>query len=134
MAKRAKEKEKKKEIDHHEPSLHRRDVLLGLAAFAGPVAWALHLQVSYSLAPTACDMQSKIFLHLATLGCLLLAGAGALVGRRYWKELPEGSTEKGEVELSRARFMALASTVLSLAFALVIVAAEVPNWILRVCD
>jgi hypothetical protein len=124
----------KKEIDHHEPSLHRRDVLLGLAAFAGPVAWALHLQASYSLAPTACDMKSKIFLHLVTLGCLLLAGAGALIGRHYWKELPEGSTEKGEPGLTRARFMALASAVMSLAFALVIVAAEVPNLILRVCD
>jgi hypothetical protein len=134
VAKQAAKEETKKEIDHHEPSLHRRDVLLGLAAFAGPVAWALHLLASYSLAPTACEMASKISLHLATLGCLLLAGAGALIGWRFWKELPEGSTETGEATSSRARFMALASTVLSLAFALVIVAAEVPNWILRVCD
>jgi hypothetical protein len=124
----------KKEIDHHEPSLHRRDVLLGLAAFAGPVAWALHLLASYSLAPTACDMESKLLLHLITLGCLLLAGSGALIGRHFWKELPEGSTETGDPVLSRARFTALASVVLSLAFTLVIVAAEVANWILRVCD
>lgn len=124
----------KKEIDHHEPSLHRRDVLLGLAAFTGPVAWALHLLASYSLAPTACDMESKLLLHLVTLGCLLLAMSGALIGRYFWKQLPEGSTEKGEPLLSRARFTALASVILSLTFALVILAAEVANWVLRVCD
>lgn len=124
----------KKEIDHHEPSLHRRDVLLGLAVFAGPTAWALHLLASYSLAPTACEMKSKVFLHLVTLGCLLLAGAGALTGRHFWKELPEGSTERGDPALTRARFTALAGMILSLAFALVILAAEVANLILGVCD
>jgi len=124
----------KKEIDHHEPSLHPRDVLLGLAVFAGPVAWALHLEVSYSLAPSACDLKSKLFLHLTTLGALLLVTAGAVTAWSVGKKLPEGSTEKGNPEDSRLRFMSLAGVASCVLFGLVILAAEVPNWILRVCD
>jgi hypothetical protein len=124
----------KKEIDHHEPSLHRRDVLLGLAVFAGPIAWALHLQVSYSLAPTACDLKSKLFLHLTTVGALLIVVAGAAVAWSLGRKLPEGSTAQGGLTASRARFMALAALSLNLLFGLVILAMEVPSWILRVCD
>ena len=124
----------KKEIDHHEPSLHPRDVLLGLAVFAGPVAWGLHLQISYSLAPTACDLQCKLFLHLTTLGALLIVAAGAVAAWIVGKKLPEGSTEKGDPADSRARFMAWAGVASCVGFGLVILAAEVPNWVLRVCD
>jgi hypothetical protein len=124
----------KKEIDHHEPALHPRDVRLGLTVFAGPVAWALHLQVSYSLAPTACDLESKLFLHLTTLAALLIVIAGAVIARSEGKKLPEGSTEKGNPAASRARFLSLAGMASCIGFGLVILAAEVPSWILRVCD
>jgi hypothetical protein len=120
------------------PKMERRDVLLWLAIFAGPLSWALHEQMSYMLTPTACAAGRHVLLHLVTLGTLLIAAAGAAIAWRRWKALPEGSMEKGETrekaETARARFMALAGMTICGAFALVILAAEVPNLVLGVCD
>ena len=120
------------------PSMERRDVLLWLGLLAGPIAWYLHEQLSYMLAPSACAAGSHAFLHLVTLGTLLLAAAGAAVAWGRWKALPEGSTERGETreeaETSRARFMALAGMTSCAAFALIILADEIPNLVLGVCD
>lgn len=114
-----------KQIDLSPTRVPRRDLLLWLGMLAGPVAWALQLQATYSLAPTACTVESKLFLHLVSLGCLLLALGGAALARHLGK---------GACAESRERFMAVSGVVLSLGFALVIVALEVPNWVLRVCD
>jgi hypothetical protein len=122
------------DVDRRPARLERRDVLLWLAVLAGPLAWAAQLQINYALAATACAMGGKMFLHLVSLGAFLLAAAGALVAWRWWKKLPEGSTERGDAEGSRARFMALSGMLMGAFFALVIVALEVPNWTLRVCD
>lgn len=122
------------DVDPRPQRVERRDVLLWLAFLAGPAAWALQLQINYSLTATACAMGGKMFLHLVSLGAFLIAVAGAFVGWLWRQKLPEGSTEMGDAEESRARFMALAAMVSCVFFALVIVAAEIPNWTLRVCD
>lgn len=122
------------DVDPRPQRVERRDVLLWLAVLAGPAAWALQLQINYSLTATACAIGGKTLLHLVSLGSLLLALAGAFLAWRWWKKLPEGSTERGDAEESRCRFMALSGVVSCAFFALVIVASEVPNWTLRVCD
>ncbi|HYG65186.1 MAG TPA: hypothetical protein VEL74_21575 [Thermoanaerobaculia bacterium] len=108
--------------------------MLWAGVMAGPLAWALHQQVSYMLVPTACAKGTEGMLHLVTLAALLMAAAGALISWRSWKRLPEGSTEMGDAQDTRRRFMALWGLVLSLAFSLVIVAGEIPNWFLGACD
>jgi hypothetical protein len=120
--------------DPREPEIRRRDVLLWLPMLAGPIAWYLHEQASYMLTPSACDARSHLMLHLVTLGTLLVALAGAALAWSRWKEAPEGSTEKGDPQESRIRFMALAGVGMCAAFALIILAAEIPNLVLRVCD
>lgn len=110
------------------------DVVLWAGVMAGPLAWALHQQVSYMLVPTACAKGTEGFLHLITLGALLVAAAGAWIAWRSWKRLPEGSLDEGPTKESRRRFMALWGLILSLAFSLVIVAQEIPNWFLGACD
>ena len=120
--------------DPREPEIRRRDVLLWLPVLAGPFSWALHEQASYMLTPSACDAGSHLMLHLITLGTLLIALAGAALAWSRWKAFPEGSTEKGDPEGSRIRFMALSGLGLCVTFALIILAAEIPNWVLRVCD
>lgn len=120
--------------DPREPDIERRDVLLWLAVLAGPFAWALQQQVSYMITPTACASGRHVFLHLVTLGALLIVGAGAALAWARWKAAPEGSTEKGDPKGSRVRFMALSGLTACVFFALVILATEVPNWVLRVCD
>ena len=123
-------------LDKHprEPEIHRWDVLLWLPVLAGPLAWYLHEQASYMLSPSACDAGSHLMLHLVTLGTLLIALAGGALAWSRWKASPEGSTEKGDPEESSLRFMALAGVGLCVTFALIILAAEIPNLVLRVCD
>jgi hypothetical protein len=120
--------------DPREPEIERRDVHLWLAVLAGPFAWALQQQVSYMITPTVCASGRHVFLHLVTLAALLIAGAGAALAWKRWKAAPEGSTEKGDPIGSRVRFMALCGVLTCVFFALVILATEVPNLVLRVCD
>lgn len=61
-------------------------------------------------------------------------GAGTALGWRHWKAAPDGSTEKGDPKGSRVRFMALSAVTACVFFLLVILATEIPNWVLRVCD
>jgi hypothetical protein len=122
----------------------RRDLALGLAALAGPLAGLLQLQVNYALTQTACELGGEGLLHLVSLGALLLAAAGALAGWQGWRRLApdrELRTEtgaelgpEGGAGVPRARFLALAGVLLGAYFALTIVALDVPLWILRVCD
>ena len=120
--------------DPREPDIERRDVLLWLAVLAGPFAWALQQQVSYMTTPTACASGRHILLHLVSLAALLIVGAGAALSWTRWKAAPEGSTEKGDPKGSRIRFMALSAVTSCVFFALVVLATEVPNLVLRVCD
>jgi hypothetical protein len=112
----------------------KSNILLWAGVLAGPAAWMLHLQISYSLVGTACDTGQQFVMHLVTLGALLLAGTGAAISWRSWKRLPEGPMDEGDAKETRKRFMALFGLVMSLSFVLVIVAAEIPNWVLRACD
>jgi hypothetical protein len=114
--------------------VERRDVLLWIGLLAGPIAWALHEQVSYMTAETACHSGTVIYQHLATLGTLLLALAGLLIAWRRLQRAPESSTEKGDPRASRIHFMALAGVTCSAWFALVILAAWIPNLILGPCQ
>lgn len=121
--------------DPREPEIERRDVLLWLAALAGPFAWGLQQQVSYMITPTVCASGGYVFLHLVTLVALLIVGAGAALAWTRWKAAPGGSTEKGDPKGSRIRFMALFGMTACVFFALVILATEVPSLMLmRVCD
>ncbi|HEX7180849.1 MAG TPA: hypothetical protein VF756_03340 [Thermoanaerobaculia bacterium] len=111
----------------------RWNLLLWAGMLAGPFAWALHQQVSYSLTQTLCLRGQQGFLHLVTVVALLICAGGALIAWRLWSQMPEVSTEHGDNRSSRIRFMALAGLVLCAFFALVIFAQEIPNWFLGPC-
>jgi hypothetical protein len=120
--------------DPRETHVERQDVLLWLCVLAGPISWALSQQLSYALTPTACAQKSHLLLHFASLGPFLLVLAGGALAWSRWKRVPEGSTEKGETEGSRIRFMALSGLITCVFFALVILANWIPNLVLGVCD
>lgn len=113
---------------------HPGDLAQWIGVLTGPIVWLLQLQVNYSLVQTACETGRKWPLHVVSLLALLLVTAAAAVSWRLWKRLPEGSTEEGPPRETRSRFMALCGLVTSALFALVIVAMEIPNWVLHACD
>lgn len=107
-----------------------RDRWLLFALIVGPLSALWNQAVTYSLVPTACERGSKGMLHLVALVFFLLSLWGAAIGWRY--RAPD--TPESEEIHQRIRWMAISAIVLSLSCALIVVAMEIPNVILRSCD
>lgn len=90
----------------------------------GPLAALANLTVSYSLVQTACERGSKLILHTSMVAFFIVSLIGALIGRRY------AHPTAGD----RTRWLASVTIYLALASAVVILAMEIPNVILRSCD
>lgn len=101
---------------------------------APPMIWAAQQQTNYSLTATMCETGGEAWLHLVSLVALVAVIAATLLSWRDWKRLPEGSTDEGMPGASRSRFLAMSGTWMGLFFVLVIVATDVPNWILGACS
>lgn len=97
----------------------------------GPTAALTNLFVSYSLVPESCVRGSHALLHVTAaaffLACLAGAALAWSIGQRFVERDPDPLHE-------RTRWLAVASTILCVFSALVIVAMEIPNVILRSCD
>ncbi|MCU1348015.1 MAG: hypothetical protein JWO56_1045 [Acidobacteria bacterium] len=113
--------------------LTNRDRWLMLSLWLGPLAALADLTVSYSLVPEACDRGTKLILHAVALAFLLIALSSAFLARHYYKQFAraEGSSV---LWMERTRWFALVAMLLCFASAIVIVAMEVPNLILRSCE
>ena len=100
----------------------------GLAA--GPLAWAALLETNYVLSYVACEQREAWMLHLGTAVALALVGLGALAA---WWARPSFDGPGSSTAEARARFMATGALALCAAFALVILATELPVLILHPC-
>jgi len=104
---------------------------LWAGVFAGPLAWAALLQTNYVLSYVACEQRHKWMLHVATFVALALTGAGGVCARRA---MPSGENSgRADRAALRARDMAWAGLALSVWFALVILATEIPVLVLPPC-
>lgn len=112
----------------------RRDLVLWTGILLAPFAWATQLLVNYSLTTTACTYDQRWMLHGVSLAAWLTALGGALIARRAWRRLTSGSTLEGDAHAVGRRFMALGGIVLSLFFAVVIFALELPTWWIDPCQ
>jgi hypothetical protein len=108
-----------------------RDRWLMFAFWLGPMAALTHLLVAYSLVPSACAQGSKSMLHASAAAFFIVALLGAFIGWHYHGAFAESD---GMIRQERTRWMAMMAMVLSLFSALVIIAMELPNVILRSCD
>ena len=118
-----------------ERSALKRDLGLWTGLLAGPIAWALHQQVMYSLVPRICAGLNRWVLHAVSLVCILMALAGTAVAWRLWQA--SGPTERGEFEgelHSRIQFMAMLGVTGSLFFAMIVFAQAIPTFILDPCQ
>ena len=98
-------------------------VALWCGILAGPIAWAIDLELRYMLVGYACAKQATWLLPVIGLFMLLIPAFGVLQARRGWV------TDEG-----RVRFMAMAGMILSIFSAIAIAASEIPDIFLRACD
>lgn len=123
--------------DSSEPRVYfdegRGLVELWFGFLAGPAAWFLHLNISYSLVRYICFSGAGWLLHLTTLATLLLAAAGMWVAWRSWKRIGEPDVTSGPGTLGRTRFMALGGLMLSGFFTAIVLLAWIPDFLLHPC-
>jgi hypothetical protein len=91
----------------------------------GPLAFALDLQLGYSLVYEACERQSMLLLHLVGAGALLVLTAGALAAWRVFRDASEDG---------RARFLGRLGLLSSAFFLLVLLGQALPRLVLGPCD
>src|SRR5436190_14893527 len=102
--------------------------------FAGPFAWACDLGFSYVLQQHTCSTGHHYVLHMITVVCALIALTGLAAGIAAYKRIPEEANDHGMRPMDRTHFQVLFGMVFSITFTVVIVAEEVPRWILNPCQ
>jgi hypothetical protein len=112
----------------------RRNLALWTGVLAGPVVWLLSFEANFTLAPWACEFNTKIALFLVTIAALILVAASGLLAWREWNTLGRVSPDDIAGALGRSRVMALGGVLLSAMFFLVIVAQAIPELILGACE
>ena len=116
-----------------EDAVRRGTRALWFAMLVPPSVALLHLQFSYMLNHIACDVRSKIGLHLFTLLCLVLVVIAGLLGRREWVAF--GSLPPGEDSgpFGSRRLMALLAMIGAAIFTYLIIAQWLPNVMMPPC-
>ncbi len=97
-------------------------VSLWSGILAGPIAWAINLQLRYALVHWACESGSRWVLLWIAVPLLLICVAGAFLART------------GLAASQRERFMAYGGLMLSAISAMSILASMIPDLFLSPCD
>ena len=123
-------------LRHGSSSPSRRLAALWLGVLAGPLGWLALLETNYLLSYVACEQRQTWMLHLSAATALTVVATGALLARGA---VPADGHDDGEAAAGddparvRARFMATGGLLLCAWFALVILATEIPVWVLGPC-
>jgi hypothetical protein len=121
------------ETVYAQPGVGRNRALL-FGVLGPPLAWALLLTVLYALVASDCEGMSRALLLGLCAATLAVSLAGGLVAHRMYRGLREAPGARVDPVAGRERFMALSGMLLSLLFALLIVATAIPHFFLRTCD
>ena len=116
------------------PAGERGTLGLWFGILAGPLAWTVHLLLSYALLSLACSTGLGWILHAVTLLTAALTGWAGLVAHRAWQR--HRADPRDGVRGPRSgwrRFMALAGVVMSALFFAAILLEGLPVAILSPC-
>jgi hypothetical protein len=108
-------------------------VLLWTAMLGGPVAWALHFQISYALVKWACSREQRYVLVATALVAAAAALSAAWLAWRC-RTMSRDASEAGGSEIDRSYFMANVALGLDLLLALLIILSAVPPFVLSPCE
>jgi hypothetical protein len=105
---------------------------LGLAL--APAAFAVHLQIGYSLVPWACLRQNSVWVHVSGALSVALALLGVWFAWRAWHDNGGGDpTEKYGAE-PRARFLGVMGVTTSAVLALILAAQWAAVFVISPCQ
>lgn len=115
---------------------------LWFLVFTPPIAWTLHLAISYSLHPTACESSNRALLWLVSIVLVVIPTITGWRAFVFWHSLPDpyaggaaGAPEDAEPrQRGRERFLAVTGFVFSCLFILIVIGQSVPTILLRPCD
>lgn len=108
-----------------------RIAALWFAILAGPAAWAVDLTISYAIVKWTCGGGPPVVLHLITLFALATIAGGAFVA---WRCMLTTDDSHAAPHIQRDRFMALFGMTMCALFAVIVVAAAIPRWVLDACQ
>lgn len=114
--------------------IRTRDFALWIGILTGPVVWLLSFQANFTLAPWACEFNTKIALFLVTILALVLLAGSGLLAWHEWTALGRVSPGDAAGAVGRSRIMAMGGVLLSAMFFLVVVAQSIPELILGACE
>lgn len=107
--------------------------LLVVGMLAAPVAWLLHLTVSYALVHPICSSGAMWIHHAVTLAALLLAAPGGWAAWREWSRTPKDE-DPAPPGRHRTHFLAIAGITNSAFFILIIVLSWSAALAISPCD
>jgi hypothetical protein len=101
----------------------------------GPSAWALHMQLSYSLVLWVCKHGHGGILHMVSAFFLAMALGGVLLSTQCWQVANQQAGDAHiETAMARSRFMAALGIMANVLFALVIVAQGIASFMISPCQ
>lgn len=112
---------------------HRGIATLVLGTLLPPVAWMLHLSVSFTVATALCDVSIQWVLHLLTAGTLAVSLTGGWLALRNWHATGDDTNPDEGGTLARSKFLALAGMASCAFFTLAILAAAAANIMVGPC-
>src|SRR5438094_5069689 len=113
--------------------LFATDGISWLGLVAGPLAWALDLEISYALAGWSCQAGHRLATHGVSAAALLLIIAGGVLSWRDWRR----RATAGDIDNrppDRARFLSLGGFLLCLLFGLVVLADALAKFMFDPCQ
>jgi hypothetical protein len=108
--------------------------VLWTAILAGPFAWAVNHQLSYSIVQWVCGGGPKAVLYLISFGSLVICGGGVFAAWTALQWASTGKREDGSHPDERGRFMAVLGLWLCALFALIVIAETIPRAVLDACQ
>lgn len=118
----------------NDPLPWRTLLMVGFALLGPPIAWAIHLNLTYFLVQPVCAMGGEISLHISGFVTLLIALGSMATSAGILASNPVPFRENIEGHNGWLGFVGLFGIIAALLFSLAIVTQWVPVFVVDACE
>ena len=119
--------------DEH-PARAPRLGALWFGLMGAPIAWFVCFGFAYTLTPWTCSFGHAWPQHLVALIGAIICVCGGVTALREWDALGRTPPDDATGIIPRGRFMAALGVLTSGMFLLLVIAQEIPNFIVGACQ